>query len=90
MKISNKLDNINILLIFFIGFLVTLFYYLNNIEKSITNYNKNHDSVVTLRLLNKEFNNFTFSINRFSNYDEINKTILNFKHILLELKENII
>jgi len=85
MSKNEKFDSISVLLILFITLLVSLFYYLYNIEKSIQSYTLNHDRVTQLELIDKELNNFSISMNQFTNYDKVNHDIERFSAILEKL-----
>jgi len=90
MKNRDKFDNLSILLILFIVLLISLFFYLYNVEKSIQNYTSNHDKVTTLELVDKELNNFSISMNQFSNYDQINQNIEKFTQTLQSLEKTLL
>ena len=85
-----KIDNISLLLLLFIFLLSSLFYYLYSVEKSIQNYALNHNNVIQLQLLDKELNNFSISLNRFSDYDRVNYTTDQFAQTLVALKKNLL
>ena len=70
--------------------IVSLFYYLYKVEKSIQNYNSNHDYVVSLELIDKQLNDFSITMNSFSNYDKINHATLQFKKNLAILQKNLL
>jgi len=70
--------------------IVSLFYYLYKVEKSIQNYNSNHDYVVSLELIDKQLNDFSITMNSFSNYDKINYATLQFKKNLAILQKNLL
>ena len=87
---TKRPDGISIILLLFMGMLISLFSYLYSIEKSIQNYTVNHDNIIVLELLNKEFNDFSISMNQFSNYDKINHAIKKFKKTFTELQQNLL
>ena len=89
MQSNNRIDIISILLTLFITLLISLFFYLYYVEKSIQNYTQNHEKIVTLELLDKEFNDFSISLNQFSNYDKINYSIKQFRKTLELLETNL-
>jgi diguanylate cyclase (GGDEF)-like protein/PAS domain S-box-containing protein len=89
MQTAKKFDITSTLLVLFIFLLVSLFYYLYNVEKSITNYSINHDKIITLDLLNKELNAFCLAQSTFTNYDKINQKISRFETTLYSLEKNI-
>ena len=86
MNSNEKFDNISILLALFIALLISLFFYLYNVEKSIQNYTLNHDKVTKLELIDKELNNFSISMNQFSDYDKINNELTDFSNTLRSLQ----
>lgn len=89
MKTAKRLDNVSILLTLFMVVLVSLFIYLYKIEKSIQNYTSNHDYIISLELIDKQFNDFSISISSFSNYDKVNTSLLLFKKNLSILQKNL-
>jgi diguanylate cyclase (GGDEF)-like protein/PAS domain S-box-containing protein len=89
MNSREKFDRISILLSLFMILLISLFYYLYKVEKSIQNYGKDHENVITLELLEKEFNDFSITIDHFSNYDKINNSINKFQATLTLLEKNL-
>jgi len=89
MQNREKFDNISLLLSLFMILLISLFYYLYNIEKSIQNYAKDHENVITLELLEKEFNDFAVTMNQFNNYDEVNSALMHFQKTLTILENNL-
>jgi len=84
---NDRFDNISILLALFIVLLISLFFYLYNVEKSIQNYTINHDKVTNLELIDKELNNFSISMNQFSNYDKINRELEEFSTTIKSLQK---
>jgi len=86
---NKRIDSTTTLLILFMALLLSLFIYLFYIEKNIENYTLNHDHLIKLELLDKEFNNFAISMNSFRNYDEINKLEDQFQQTLSELNKNL-
>lgn len=74
-----KVDSIIALLFFFIFFLSLLLIYLIKISNDIDEYNRYHDNIVDLKLLDKSFDNFLLKKSTFINYDDINKKIHNFE-----------
>jgi len=89
MDTKEKFDNISILLTLFIALLISLFFYLYNVERSIQNYTINHDNVTKLELVDKDLNHFSISMNQFSNYDSINQNLEDFLQTFKILKKNI-
>jgi diguanylate cyclase (GGDEF)-like protein/PAS domain S-box-containing protein len=84
-----KFDKISVLLSLFMLLLISLFYYLYNVEKSIQNYSKDHENVITLELLEKEFNDFSVTMNKFTNYDKVNNALNTFQKILEILEKDL-
>ena len=84
-----KIDRLSILMFLFLVFLTILFGYLFHIERNIQNYTQNHEKIIKLELLDKELNNFSISLNKFSNYDKINHAVNNFQQTLLALEKNL-
>jgi len=89
MQTKEKFDNISILLSFFIFLLISLFFYLYSIEQSIQHYKKDHENVITLEILEKEFNDFSITINQFSNYDNINQALKTFQTTVMTLDKDL-
>ena len=89
MQTKEKFDNISILLSFFILLLISLFFYLYSIEQSIQHYKKDHENVITLEILEKEFNDFSITINQFSNYDNINQALKTFQTTVMTLDKDL-
>jgi diguanylate cyclase (GGDEF)-like protein/PAS domain S-box-containing protein len=90
MKTSQRFDSISILLSLFMVLIISLFYYLYSVEKNIQNYTSNHNNIVTLELLDKQLDNFSISMNAFSNYDKINQSVAKFKKTFAILQENLL
>ncbi len=86
---NKKIDLLSGLLSLFIIFLTILFLYLFHIEKNIQNYAQNHEKIIKLKLLDKELNSFSISLNKFSNYDKINGAANDFQQTLLTLRNNL-
>ena len=89
MNSIKRLDKTTLLLFLFMTLLSSLFFYLFSVEKSIQNYNLNHNRIVKLKLIDKELDNFAISMNRFSDYDKVNKHLQSFKSTLKTLKANL-
>lgn len=90
MKTSQRLDSISALLILFMVLIISLFYYLYEVQKSIQNYTRNHDYVIGLELLDKQLNNFSINVNSFSNYDNVNQELLAFQKNYALLKTSLL
>jgi len=89
MKTVGKFDKTSFLLFLFMLVLSLLFFYLYTVEKSIQNYNVIHDKVVKLKLIDKELDDFSVTINHFSNYDIVNKHLAEFRKTYQELNQNL-
>ena len=89
MKTVNKFDKTSFLLFLFMVVLSLLFIYLYTVEKSIQNYNANHDKIVKLKLIDKELDDFSVTINHFSNYDIVNNHLAEFRKTYQELNVNL-
>ncbi len=70
--------------------IVSLFYYLYKVEKSIQHYTSNHNYVISLELIDKQLNDFSITMNSFSNYDKINHNTAQFKKNLAILQKNLL
>ena len=68
-KIKAQYDTTTKLLLLFILLLASLFFYLSIVEQSIQHYSKQNRVLTSLRILDHEFNDFSQTINHFSNYD---------------------
>ncbi|WP_304543605.1 EAL domain-containing protein [Sulfurimonas microaerophilic] len=89
MKKIKNIDSVSALLMLFIFLLSFLFYYLYMIEQNVENYNKNHNKLIDMQLLNKGFDDFSLSSSELSNYNLVNDEIENFTRLFIELKNNI-
>ena len=92
-----KFNNITILLLLFMLLLTSLFYYLYSVEKSMQNYEKDHENIIALELLEKDFNKFSDVMNQFTDYDKVNYIMKRFqtklailgKDLLLDYPNNV-
>ncbi|MFT7860409.1 MAG: DAHL domain-containing protein [Sulfurimonas sp.] len=89
MKKLKNIDAVSILLVLFIVVLSFLFYYLYKIEQGVANYNDNQNKLVTMKLLNKGFDDFTLVSSELSNYNLINKDLEKFRTVFQELQKSI-
>ncbi|WP_428737776.1 sensor domain-containing protein [Sulfurimonas sp.] len=87
MKRIASINPITIFLVLFITLLISLFYYLYQIEQSVEKYHENHDKLIALRFLDKGFNDFALASNELSNYNNLNHDIETFRITLSELYE---
>ncbi len=85
-----KIDKTTLLLVLFIILLSSLFYYLYLTQKNIGNYTRNHDRIGSLIVLDQQLDNFTLSVDHYSNYDRVNKRVEEFKKIFAKLQENLL
>ena len=89
MKWLQRFDKISALLLFFIFLLVVMFFYLYTVEKDVKYYTIQEEKIVALKLLDKEINDFSLSMNQFDNYDDINQKSEQFKTTLASLKKDL-
>lgn len=86
---KNKIDRVSILLLLFLGLVSFLFLYLYKVEKSIEHYNRSHDTIVSLKLIDRQLNDFSVDLNNLSDYDTVNHDLSKFKTILHTLTQNL-
>jgi diguanylate cyclase (GGDEF)-like protein/PAS domain S-box-containing protein len=70
MSIKN-IDKTTFILLLFLLFAAILFSYIFKIERNMNSYTKESAKLVQLQLLEKELDNFSLAINKFTNYDTI-------------------
>lgn len=87
MQLKN-FDSIAKILTVFILFLIFLFFYLINIYADIKQFEKNHNHIIKLQILDKEFDNFLLRKSTFQDYDIINKKIETFDNTLKYLEDS--
>jgi len=90
MKYSDRFDRLSVLLTLFMVLIVSLFYYLYKVEKSIQYYNSNYSYLTSLELIDKQLNDFSITMNSFSNYDKINHSAAQFKKNLATLQTSLL
>ena len=89
MQNTNKIDRVSILLLLFVALVSSLFLYLYKIEKKTENHNSSHDKIVSLKLIDRQLNDFSIDLNNLSNYDTVNHNLSKFKIILHTLEKNL-
>ena len=89
MKNKHKIDSTSFILGIFVLLVLGLFSYLYLIEKKVADFTQNNAKIVTLQLIDKEFDTFSLSLNHFVNYDTINDQKKLFTKTFLQLKNNL-
>ncbi|RKY52426.1 MAG: hypothetical protein DRP93_08170, partial [Candidatus Neomarinimicrobiota bacterium] len=87
MKLEHK-DYFVTLMISFIFFLLLLFMYLFKISSDVKNYDKYHDWIVQLKIIDKEFDNFLLQKHSFTNYDNITQLTSEFENALQRIEQS--
>ena len=82
-------DKTTFILFVFISFLILMFLSAYQIKNNISNYSLQSNKITTLQLINKELYNFTFSTNKFINYDAIEKQEELFQQTFQTLQKNL-
>jgi len=65
------------------------FLYFYKIEQNIKYYNSNYDTIVSLKLIDKELNNFSIDLNILHDYDIVNSHLSKFKTTLKALEKKL-
>lgn len=86
MKLKARFDSTTLLLIAAMVVVLSLFGYVMMVEKEIVAYNKVHDKVALLKIIDKDLDSFSLDINAFKRYEAINRQIQVFESTLLRLK----
>ncbi len=81
-------DLITILLLLFLAAIPATILFFNLIDNNIKHYAQQNRAVTELKLLDKDFNYFLDQKGTFHNYDEINRKVEKFSHILHNLRES--
>ena len=83
---TKHVDSFIAMLLAFMLLLGLLFIYLIKIESDIKNYNNYRDNIETLKILDKEFDNFMLQKLSFINYDIITTQMNDFETVLSSLE----
>ena len=86
---AKLIDKVTLQLFFFILLVISLFFYLYNVEKNIHDYSQNHEKIMQMKLIDKELNDFALTTNQFKNYDAINQNLHLFQTTLTSLRHTL-
>jgi len=79
------MDFLTIFFLVLMGFIVILFFYIQNIYDTEKEYNNFHDSIYKMQSLDKSFDSFLLIQRRFINLDKITKNTKQFREIISKL-----
>ncbi|WP_297443970.1 DAHL domain-containing protein [Sulfurimonas sp.] len=82
-------DRTTLILFIFIIFIFIMFANAYKIKENMSHYSAQNNKITTLQLIDKELYDFTFTINRFTNYDKIEYEEEKFANILKSLRPHI-